>query len=92
MAVSGRMQVLGLLRAKGPLRTSDVGWALWGQSTTAPERGQGAQRENKFCQTAGRLLHELQRIGRVEAQTRGDGVWWYAVPPRTEMLLEGTKR
>lgn len=66
----------GILKARGKMRTSDVGWALWGETTEAPNRGNGSHGQNKFCRAAGKVLRRLERAGRAQWMVeRGVGVW-----------------
>jgi len=54
-----------ILKEKGPMRGSDLGWELWGSTTESVMRGTGSHGHNKFCRPAGRVLRHLQREGRV---------------------------
>lgn len=52
-----------ILKARGPMRGSDLGWELWGETTEVPRRGTGSHQHNKFCRPAGKVLKRLQRLG-----------------------------
>ena len=58
-------RALAILRARGPMRGSDLGWELWGETTAAPRRGTGSECHNKFCRPAGKVLKRLERLGKV---------------------------
>jgi hypothetical protein len=65
-----------LLKSRGKMRTSDVGWGLWGETTESPRRGNGSHGQNKFCRAAGKVLRRLEREGRARwGVDRGVGVW-----------------
>jgi hypothetical protein len=65
-----------VLKERGQMRTSDVGWALWGATTESPNRGSGSHGQNKFCRAAGKVLRGLERAGRAQWKVvSGVGVW-----------------
>lgn len=68
-----------ILKSKGPMRGSDLGWELWGGTTEAPGRGTGSHAHNKFCRAAGKVLRRLERAGRVISQGRETCTVWIAV-------------
>lgn len=74
-------RALAVLRARGPMRCSRLGWELWGASTAVPDRGEGSHRTNKFCRSAGKLLRALERRGLARWTAGPGGVTWEAVPP-----------
>lgn len=55
-------RALAILRNRPGLTASALGWELWGESTEAPNRGDGSHGTNKFCRAAGRL-RACSRIG-----------------------------
>jgi len=65
-----RERAYQILKAKGPMRGSDLGWELWGETTEVPDRGTGSHQHNKFCRPAGKLLKALERQGRRQHFTR----------------------
>ena len=67
-----------ILKAKGPMRGSDLGWELWGATTECANRGTGSQRHNKFCRAAGKVLKRLERLGKATWQPRKNHSVWRA--------------
>lgn len=67
------------LRERGPMRASDLGWELWGETTEVPDRGDGSHKQNKFCRPAGKILRELDRQGKVVWRTHGTCILWEAL-------------
>lgn len=48
-----------ILVKRGSLSCSELGWALWG-TTTSSLKGSGVHLNNKFCRPAGKVLKELE--------------------------------
>lgn len=69
-------RALEVLRLLGPLRGSDLGWVLWGGTTTSGRRGVGSHGQNKFCRPAGKLLRRLERRGLVVSEFRETCTVW----------------
>ena len=69
-----------ILKAKGPMRGSDLGWELWGATTECANRGTGSARHNKFCRAAGKVLKRLERLGKATWQPRETYSVWLARP------------
>ncbi|MCK9433889.1 MAG: hypothetical protein M0R32_03500 [Candidatus Cloacimonetes bacterium] len=68
-----------VLLKKGPLSCSEIGWALWGHSSTA-QKGTGVYKQNKFCRPAGRVLKILETQGRASHFQHGRKIIWKAMP------------
>ncbi len=68
-----------ILKQRGEMRGSDLGWELWGDTTAVPNRGTGSQRQNKFCRPAGKVLKALERQGRVISIGRASYTAWRAI-------------
>lgn len=68
-----------ILKEKGPMRGSDLGWELWGETTAFPNRGTGSARHNKFCRAAGKVLRRLERLNKAVWYGHGNCVLWKAV-------------
>lgn len=64
---------------RGWMRGSDLGWELWGETTFAPNRGDGAHGHNKFCRPAGKLLNRLKRQGLAIERPSVNCTLWTAV-------------
>jgi hypothetical protein len=71
-----------ILKARGPMRGSDLGWELWGETTEVPRRGIGSHQHNKFCRPAGKLLKRLQRLGCVREIPAETCMTWAAMANR----------
>ena len=56
-----------ILKQKGSLSCSELGWLLWGDSTPFPSKGKGVHLNNKFCRPAGKVLNALFEQGRAKA-------------------------
>lgn len=72
-------RAIAILREQGPMKGSDLGWALWGESTPYPRRGEGSHAQNKFCRVAGKLLRRLEREGKVVWTPAEKYVLWHAI-------------
>lgn len=73
-----------VLRGLGWVRASDFGWAMWGETTEAPDRGQGSHCQNKFCRSAGKLLREMKRRGLAVDRFANQRHEWRAVAGNRE--------
>ena len=69
----------GVLKARGPMRGSALGWELWGETTAVSERGIGVHQRNKFCRAAGSVLRRLEKQGRVRQLPIKHGTSWKAI-------------
>lgn len=67
-----------ILKERGPMRGSDLGWELWGDTTEFPTRGGGSHQHNKFCRAAGKLLRALEREGKAHWTPEETYVLWHA--------------
>mgnify|MGYP001585161571 FL=1 len=67
-----------ILKEKGPMRASDLGWELWGETTECPERGVGSHGWNKFCRPAGKVLNRLAKANRAVWYGATNCVLWRA--------------
>jgi hypothetical protein len=67
-----------ILKERGPMRGSDLGWELWGETTECANRGTGSQRHNKFCRAAGKVLKRLEANGLVRSEGRETCTVWIA--------------
>jgi hypothetical protein len=87
----GSRKLLGrawdILKARGPMRGSDLGWELWGETTDCPTRGTGSQQHNKFCRPAGKVLKRLQRLGCVREIPEKTHMAWAAMGNRPNTLV-----
>lgn len=72
-------RAIAILREHGPMRGSDLGWQLWGQTTEVPGRGEGSHGHNKFCRSAGKVLRRLERQGKVISWVHGNCHLWGAI-------------
>lgn len=70
-----RNRAVAILWNHGPMRCSDLGWQLWGDTTAFPDRGG----RNKFSRPAGKLLRELERDGRVTWIPQRGHCLWHAI-------------
>ncbi|WP_422923699.1 hypothetical protein [Singulisphaera sp. PoT] len=70
---------IAALRKHGPMRVTDFGWLLWGDTTEVPDRGEGSHRQNKFARSAGKLLRQLERDGRVSKRVHGSCHLWSVI-------------
>jgi len=68
-----------ILKSRGEMRGSDLGWELWGETTDCANRGTGSHRHNKFCRAAGKILRHLEKQGRVISVPRKRHTVWRAV-------------
>lgn len=68
-----------VLVRRGPLSCSEIGWALWGKTSTSI-KGAGIHKNNKFCRPAGKILKVLKAQGRVSKFENGKKVIWKAIP------------
>lgn len=73
-----------ILKERGEMRGSDLGWELWGDTTPVPNRGIGSQKHNKFCRPAGKVLKALERQGRARSRGRETCTVWKACDPRPD--------
>ena len=64
------------LHKQGRMRASNIGWAVWGDTTPHPMRGEGSAANNKFCRPAGKLLARMEREGLVKVMPDENGVYW----------------
>lgn len=71
-------RALEIIRKRGKIRGSDLGWELWGATTESAGRGEGSHGHNKFCRPAGKLLRRLERDGMVFSYIYGNAVMWTA--------------
>lgn len=71
-------QALKVLKGKGPLRASDLGWFLWGETSETAMRGEGSHRQNKYCRSAGKVLRRLERKGLASSSLYGKSFLWRA--------------
>ena len=71
-------EALVYVRTHPGARASDIGWALWGDTTPYPERGEGSHGQNKFCRPAGKVLLGLQRKGLVYWRGLETYAGWWA--------------
>jgi hypothetical protein len=72
-------RAIAILKKHGPMRASDLGWQLWGDTTEVPDRGEGSHRHNKFCRSAGKVLRALDKQARVVQRTHGSCLLWEAI-------------
>lgn len=81
-----------ILKSKGPMRGSDLGWELWGETTDAPDRGTGSQLHNKFCRPAGKILRRLRELGLAREEAMKSYIRWHARPnPLTTPMRSRSK-
>lgn len=69
----------GILVKRGPLSCSEVGWALWGNSSTSM-KGAGVHKNNKFCRPASKVLRNLEKLGLASCFQHRDKTIWKAKP------------
>ena len=69
-------RAVAILKKRGPITASQLGWELWGNTTSAPMRGEGSHGNNKFCLPAGKLLNKLRAAGKAYWGTEGPRVLW----------------
>jgi len=84
-------RVWDILKARGPMRGSDLGWELWGETTECPRRGTGSQQHNKFCRPAGKVLKRLQRLGCVREISKESCMMWAAMGTRPNAELSDSR-
>lgn len=70
-------RAIAILRKCGPMRASDIGWQLWGEANVGG--GEGSHAQNKFCRSAGKVLRELDRRGKVIDRIHGKARLWEAI-------------
>jgi len=68
-------RALEALRKKS-MSAADLGWLLWGWTTSVPGRGTGSHLNNKFCRAAGKVLRDLERKGLVRVRVEGKRFVW----------------
>lgn len=68
-----------ILVKRGPLSCSEVGWALWGNTSTSL-KGTGVHRNNKFCRPAGKVLKSLEAKKLASHFKHKTRVIWKAMP------------
>lgn len=69
----------GIIKERGEIRGSDMGWELWGATTPVPTRGTGSHANNKFCRPAGKVLKALERLKRVRSVSRKTYTAWKVI-------------
>lgn len=67
-----------ILKEQRPMRGSDLGWELWGETTAVWNRGTGSHRHNKFCRAAGKVLNQLRRLGLADWRGKETYSEWFA--------------
>lgn len=88
LAASGLLgRAWDILKTRGPMRGSDLGWELWGKTTEVPTRGTGSHQHNKFCRPAGKVLKRLQRLGCVREIPKETYMAWDATGNRPDEKL-----
>lgn len=68
-----------IIKKRGKILGSELGWELWGETTAVPNRGTGSHRNNKFCRPAGKILLRLKREGRVREISEECNTYWRAI-------------